>query len=133
MIEKGFDRITIMKTEEKDSKTKLEGLKELSENEYEKIIGNMEVVMVFMKSRLREYEESTLSLNKEVYNLVMRMSKESKVEKECVVYMIQLINSKLTESKFVEMNYCIMQNLGEGLSSKVVTEQLIETVNSSKK
>ncbi len=58
--------------------------------------------MIFIKNRLKDFEESNLSINKEIYNLMTKLSKDDKLEKESSHYIVQFVNSKLSETKFTD-------------------------------
>jgi hypothetical protein len=44
--------------------------------------------MIFIKNRLKDFEESNLSINKEIYNLMTKLSKDDKLEKESSHYIV---------------------------------------------
>jgi hypothetical protein len=44
--------------------------------------------MIFIKNRLKDFEESNLSINKEAYNLMIKLSKDDKLEKESSQYIV---------------------------------------------
>jgi len=69
----------------------------------------METYLGFMKNRLKDFSESNVMLNKEFNNVLLKLTKESTFNRGCYQVVVLYVSNKLSDAKFVESNYQIME------------------------
>lgn len=68
-MKRGVEQKTVELLEGKESKGKVEGMQQLGQ-QMGVVMEHLETVLVFLKGRLKDWEDSNLTVNKELFSLM---------------------------------------------------------------
>lgn len=69
LVKRGVEQKTVELLEGKESKGKVEGMQQLGQ-QMGVVMEHLETVLVFLKGRLKDWEDSNLTVNKELFSLM---------------------------------------------------------------
>ena len=105
LVKKGVELQTVELLEGKESKGKVEGLQQLGE-QLGVVMEHLEIVLLYLKGRLKDWEDSNLTVNKEVVQLLQKVTGgQQMLDKGVETVVVGWVVTKLADTKFTEPNY----------------------------